>query len=289
MLRRPLRLLFGNRAQLEPQARNEVVDRTFVFENQQSNDIALIGDVGVGIKQTVQGIEVRTLDLIQLREIPYVVCLNVAEVCLLATAARDVPAGPALRDGRSIVHGDDVIRLEDQPIHVRQGRRLDEDRCASTHHSIAVMTVQTPSTFSIESLSAFRAVWERVEHDAQIAVHGHDLDQGGSVLPADRSIVIEIQGSRIGAANELGLQAGLRVHEQLRARIDGEIFQQRVEIAPPRFELELHLSPLEPLLQTGDAIVLGLAAVFQGGKVGVVAQRPLNDQFVMDDRRGNRA
>src|SRR6185312_7621159 len=85
-------------------------------------------------------------------------------------------------------------------------------------------------------------VLERVEDRTQLAIHGRDLDQRRPVLPADRGVIVEIQGTRSGTADEIRLQAGLGIHQQLRARVDIEVLEERVQVAAPGDELELDLT-----------------------------------------------
>src|SRR5579875_4035471 len=88
------------RADLEVDARDEVLYVDLMLQDEQRNDVALVGEVRAGIEQSLQSVEVAAAHLIEMHELLHVVDQDIPEVHLIARMPGHVPAAPAVLERR---------------------------------------------------------------------------------------------------------------------------------------------------------------------------------------------
>ncbi len=106
---------------VEVHASNELLHRDLVEQHDQRNDVALVRQIRLRIKQPLERIDVAVAHLIEVHQLLGAVDLDIAQVQLAAVLAADVPAAPAIAHLGLIGHQDRAFvgQLVPERIHIR--------------------------------------------------------------------------------------------------------------------------------------------------------------------------
>ena len=175
-----------------------------VREGQQRRDVARRGAEAVGVEEALDRAQAPGRTAGQGRHL-------VAAMRRGAQLAGDEPAAESLGDRIALI-GDDRL---DVALAVAVGDRAEHQQAGHAQRVAGQVAAET-AELALELRPLRRPLLQRVEDQAGAGVVSGDLEQVAVADPAERDPVVEEERPRVRRADHPGLEAALRVQQQLR-------------------------------------------------------------------------
>ncbi len=232
------------------QPREEVVHVRLVLQHHERDDVAVRRGEAVEIHELLERGEVAEVVGLFLRFREGGFAEEIAAMRHLAVRARDIPAAPAVFERRAVVHLGNTRDEVNDALLVSFERA---DEMAGHAHCLRGRMAFETLVVADELRLVAGGLLQRVEDAAKLRVHLADFHDRRVGNPADVNVVVEKNRTRRLRRNALALKRGFREEQRLRLGRNLQRRQQRVApAARSGVELELHLAPVDAVLQAHD-------------------------------------
>ena len=248
--------------------RDEVLHGDLVFGHQQGHDVAVGARVGSDVDALGQVGEVAA----GRDRVARATDGDVPHVELVAVRAGDVPAAPALPDGRRV--GGHLPQFVGSELAVLVGRSGAHDVPGhpAPGERIGVVALEAEAGLAADARAILPVRLQVIEDRSQLRVLGGDLEAVRPRGPGDIDAVVEVEGARGLGPDQAGQQAGLGEHQHLGGDGNVEFAQDGRQVGARALAGEGDFPALQTAGEDGHRVAGLAGGVGDGGVFGVVGE-----------------